>query len=74
MICCLKGSLKMEATGSSETLLPGWETKWYYSRRLKVWCDSGCFSLLEWIFFSEFKKRKRKRSYNGAIFVCVFAY
>lgn len=60
MIWCPKGSLKMEAAGSSETMLAGWETKWCYSRRLKVWCDSGCFSLLEQIFFSEFKKRKMK--------------
>jgi len=64
----------MEATGSSETLLPGWEIKCCYSRRLKVWCDSGYFSLLEQIFFSEFKKRKEKKLYNFAIFVCIFAY
>jgi len=65
----------MEAAGSSETLLPGWETKWCYSRRLKVWCDSGCFSLLEQIFFPvNLKREKRKTSYNGAIFVCIFAY
>jgi hypothetical protein len=68
LIWCLKGSLKMEVAGFSWTLLPGWETKWYY------WCDSGCFFLLEQIFSVNLKRVKRKTLYNGAIFVCVFTY
>lgn len=39
-----------------------------------VLCDSGCFSLLEQIFSVNLKREKRKTLYNGAIFVCIFAY